>query len=111
MQYVLVNPSGNFQIATDLLLPGIEAVVVSDPIRPDNIYAGAKNGGMIRSVDNGGSWEYFNNGLESVSLHIFEIKFSASGNRIWAGTLGSIVYFDIQSEEPISAPASLMISE
>lgn len=102
----------NFQFATDLLFPaGIDAVVAADPLRPENIYAGAKNTGMIRSSDNGRSWEVFNDGLESSSMHIYEIKFSESGKRIWAGTLGSIVYYDIEIEVPIKAPASLKISE
>lgn len=66
------------------------AVAVFDPAEPESVYAGAQDGGIRRSVDNGKTWQDYSQGLRSSARDIYEIKFSPDGKRIYAGTLGAM---------------------
>ncbi len=59
------NDGGATWWASYYLLPAGSAVLLTDPIRPERIWAGLVNYGIYFSEDNGGSWSEVNSGILS----------------------------------------------
>lgn len=69
-----------------------------DPNHPGTIYAGANSSGVYKSLNDGGTWEAMNAGLNNVFIRSLAIR-SASSTPIYAGTLGGVfVYYDLPEQ-------------
>jgi len=67
----------------------ITAVAVSE-LRPGEIYLGTESDGVIRSLNDGVTFQTYDKGLESSELEVFCLLISSQGDRLYAGTLGGL---------------------